>query len=303
MKWVCLLSIAVILFAVSSVTADTFGTGINQFTIDFVTISNATNPADGYGIVNGDYRMGEYEIANYQWNKFKANLGVPVTGNPSDAYDRNAYWTGINQPNNDVSWYEAAQFVNWLNTSKGYQPAYKFTGTQGTSNYTFGIWQAGDNGYNPKNPYRNSNAYYFLPTENEWVKAAYWNGTNLQTYATVGNIAPLAGVDTNYNQAIGIQPWNVGSGSEELNGTYDMMGNLWEWVENPHNYDYLPGSLRGVRGGSYYYDDYYIKSDYRGGMSPNYESDGLAFRVASVPEPISVVLLSLGGLILRFRKN
>ena len=25
---------------------------------------------------------------------------------------------------------------------------------------------------------------YYLPTEDEWVKAAYWNGTASQTYAT-----------------------------------------------------------------------------------------------------------------------
>lgn len=67
------------------VHADTFGTGGNQFDIDFVTISGDTNPASGYGIVNNDYRMGVYEITNDQWDKFKAELGVSVTGHPSSA--------------------------------------------------------------------------------------------------------------------------------------------------------------------------------------------------------------------------
>ena len=166
--------------------ADTFGTGGNQFTLDFVPISGATNPTSGYGIVNYDYRMGTYEITNDQWNKFTASLGVPVTGNPSTAYDASFYdWgTGTtNVPANNVSWYEAAQFVNWLNTSTGHQAAYKFTGTQGTSNYTFAAWSAAE-AAGGTNLYRHKNAYYFLPTEDEWVKAAYWNGTSLQTYAT-----------------------------------------------------------------------------------------------------------------------
>ncbi len=93
----------------------------------------ATNPTSGYGIVNHDYRMGTYEITNDQWNKFKAAYGT-VTGDPSDAYDEDFYnWHGHDDvPTNNVSWYEAAQFVNWLNTSTGHQAAYKFTGTQGT---------------------------------------------------------------------------------------------------------------------------------------------------------------------------
>ena len=76
---------------VSVVHADTFGTGANQFTIDFVSISGATNPTSGYGIVNNDYRMGTYEMTNGQWSKFKASLGVPVTGSPSYAYDESPY--------------------------------------------------------------------------------------------------------------------------------------------------------------------------------------------------------------------
>ena len=77
-----ILAVAV-LFSANGVMADTFGTGDNQFTIDFVPISGATNPTSGYGIVDQTFRMGTYEITNDQWNKFKASLSVPVTGSPS----------------------------------------------------------------------------------------------------------------------------------------------------------------------------------------------------------------------------
>ena len=33
---------------------------------------------------------------------------------------------GANQPATSVSWNEAARFVNWLDTSQGFTPAYKF---------------------------------------------------------------------------------------------------------------------------------------------------------------------------------
>ncbi len=125
----------VLLAGGSAVQADVFGTGANQFDIDFVPISGATNPSSGYGIVNNDYRMGTLEITNDQWNKFKAEYGT-VTGAPWDAYNEDPHYTDPNMPTNNVSWYEAAQFVNWLNTSSGYQPAYKFTGTQHYGDYT-----------------------------------------------------------------------------------------------------------------------------------------------------------------------
>ena len=178
-------SLAVMAFA-SVGRADTFGTGANQFSIDFVSISGSTNPASGYGIVADDYRMGMHEVTNSQWDKFKAELGVPVTGTPSTAYDREFYdWgTGTtNVPTNNVSWYEAAQFVNWLNTSTSHQAAYKSTGTQGTSGYALATWSAAE-AAGGTNLYRHKDAFYFLPTEDEWVKAAYWNGTTLQNYAT-----------------------------------------------------------------------------------------------------------------------
>ncbi|MCP4591533.1 MAG: SUMF1/EgtB/PvdO family nonheme iron enzyme, partial [bacterium] len=171
---------AVVLIWVSGAQADMFGTGGNQFDIDFVPISGATNPAIGYGIVNNDYRMGTLEITNDQWDKFKAAYGT-VTGDPYYAYGENPSWTGTDVPTNEVSWYEAAQFVNYLNTSTGNQPAYKFTGTQGTGDYTLGTWSAAeaDNG---TNLYRHKDAMYYMPTEDECVKARYWNGTALQTY-------------------------------------------------------------------------------------------------------------------------
>jgi len=301
------LAVVCVMAAVNVASADAFGTGINAFTIDFVSISGSTNPTSGYGIVNNDYRMGTYEVSNDQWTKFKAAYGA-VTGTPSYVYDSNPYFTGNSVPTNCTSWYETAQFVNWLNTSTGKPAAYKFTGTIHTSSYTLDIWGAGD--ADGTNLYRNKNAKYYLPTENEWVKAAYWNGTNLQTYATKPGDTLYQGNGSNggwnyYSNGYATNPygpWNVGSGSQELNGTYNMMGNVWEWMESPYyTGDYLSVSIRGLRGGSGGDEDY-LASSARYYCDPHYEYHGVGFRVASVPEPATLLLLGLGGLVLRKRK-
>ncbi len=300
MIWVFVLAVANVGFA------DTFGSGANQFDIDFVTISGATNPASGYGIVNNDYRIGIHEITNDQWNKFVTIVGGTVIGIPLDAYDESPLYTGADVPTNRVSWLEAAQFVNWLNTSNSHQAAYKFTGDPGTSSYALDTWSVAeaDNG---TNLYRHKDAFYFLPTEDEWVKAAYWNGTTLQEYATKPGETLYQGNGSNggwnYDDGdnpAGPGPWDVDSGSEELNGTYDMMGNVAEWMESPwSDTNYCPGSDRCIRGGSYFYYSFiHLGSSARNGGYPDSEIDHVGFRVASVPEPCSIVLLLSGGLVL-----
>jgi len=289
--------------------ADVFGSGENQFTIEFVPISSSTNPESGYGIVTNDYRMGAYEITNDQWAKFKSELGIPVTGNPTGAYNAESIWTAGTVPTNNVSWFEAAQFVNWLNTSKGYQPAYRFTGTQGTPNYSFALWGP-DEADNGTNLYRHSDAFYYLPTEDEWVKAGYWNGAELQQYANAhpgdlisGNPDPLK---WNHVYSPGSQPWEVGTGAMELNGTFDLMGNLQEWMENPWTAgDYGTASVHGLRGGAYYDGYAYLGSGYRYFYySPHIESQAWGFRVASeIPEPPIVAASVLGSLILFRRRS
>lgn len=301
-KSILVIVVGILLAVTNIASADLFGTGGYQFTIDFVNISGDTNPTSGYGIVNNDYRIGMYEITNDQWNKFVNAYGT-VTGNPSSAYDESATHTGTNVPTNEVSWYEGAQFVNWLNTSTGHQAAYKFTGTQGQSDYTFAVWESGDIGYNASNLYRNSDAYYFLPTENEWVKAAYWNGTNLQTYSNASAGDLVSGspdpAKWNYNSSLRDEPWNVSSGSEELNGTYNMMGNVFELMESP----WTSGDYQHVhRGGSYNYSQDYLPSSFRGNSPPYNESYYFGFRVAAVPEPATLLLFGLGGLALRRKR-
>ena len=115
---------AVVLGCVSGASADTFGTGENRFTVDFMPVSGDASIANGTNISpfslgesgyrtfadpGNDYRMSTFEITNDQWDKFTSELGVPLAGVPSYAYDEDPTWTSTNVPTNYVTWYEAAQ--------------------------------------------------------------------------------------------------------------------------------------------------------------------------------------------------
>ena len=142
---------------------ETFGSGSNQFSIDFVRIGNPGNAADTTGSPNPagsvayNYNIGKYEINRDVIDKANSvgALGIAL-------WDlTNLGGNGGSKPATGVTWYQAAKFVNWLNTSKGYVPAYKFDGSG-----NFQLWLIGDTGYDPTNPYRNNLAKYFLPSVN-----------------------------------------------------------------------------------------------------------------------------------------
>jgi len=271
---------------------------IRGIDIDFVTIGNAGNPRDtrtdypdsadpyGCGAVGYEYQIGKYEVTNAQWNAFTLAAGAP-TGNPSDAYDVSAYWTGTNVPANSVSWYEAAQFCNYLTSGDKSLGAYLFTGNNTNPSDFLGIDR--DSAVS---------AYgiaYVIPTEDEWYKAAYYTGSGYSTYANGFNTIPNPDNGWNYTGGSYSSPWDVGTGTMEQNGTFDMMGNVWEWNES------LVGcnSYRALRGGSYFHYDGFLRSSYSYSNIPTADHLDMGLRVASIPEPTTFLLLALGAVMVR----
>ena len=275
--------------ASAQLVTESFGSGDNAFTMDFVTIGNPGNAADttGYGSVAYTYNLGMYEVSRGQIDKANSagSLGITYT----------SYSSTVNKPGTGISWYEAATYVNWLNTSTGGTAAYKFVGGN------FQLWSAGDEGYNANNLFRNSLAKYVIASSNEWYKGAYgkadgsWsnfpNGTDIAPTAVASGTAANTAVYTFQSGPADIN--NAGGLSSY--GTMGQGGNAFEWNETAFDgSNDTAGESRERRGADWYGFSTSLVASSRYSLDPTIEYDINGFRVASVPEPSSLSLLAIG---------
>ena len=311
-----------------------------SITMDWVNVGNpgnAADPATGslYGAVAYAYQIGKHEVTNSQYGAF-LNAVDPDGANANGVYNSNmgsnarggiTYTAGSgsgakytlrtsmgDKPVNYVSWYDAARFANWMMNGQG-------AGSTETGAYTL----TGNTGIITKN----SGATVYLPSEDEWYKAAYYDptpgaggGDNYWLHASQSDTvltvaaANATGDITNpganvANYASGAdwgtpaQNGNVttvgsaGALAESYFGTADQGGNVWEW-----NDAVIPGSSRGLRGGAFNIAENGLRASTRNNNVPSSELNFLGFRVASVPEPTSLLLTMLaGGVMLARRKR
>jgi formylglycine-generating enzyme required for sulfatase activity len=324
----------------------------------FVTVGNPGNAHDtspaGYGGVAYEYQISAYEVTageyaaflnavdpngtnpNSVWNssmdsdvygcQITRNLSNPVgsrydfSGRPSGSASD---WTS--RPVNFVSWYDALRYANWLTTGNTETGVYTLTGPTTVSSImdhqlaatTFGT-------------------AYFLPTENEWYKAAYYSPSGVYyDYPTGSNTKPgyvtdsgnlsgggvfsEGGVDpgryATYNGDIGTggPTWGIGPNYYRTNvgewenspspyGTFDQGGNVAEMTET-----FYDATQAINRGGPYQSDHWNMQSAYRTYGNATSEHHFIGFRVASmtgvVPEPGAAALVLLGGLWLVVRRR
>jgi hypothetical protein len=269
--------------------ADSFGSGVNLFDIEFVTIGKPGNSADTTGnpnpagAVDYEYRIGKYEISEEMVNKANAEGGLGIT------HDNR----GANKPATSVSWFNAAKFVNWLNTTTGSTPAYKFDGSG-----NFQLWQPGDSGYDPNNLFRNTQARYFLPSVHEWYKAAYYDpiSGNYFDFPTGSDTAPTAMASGTaagsaiYNQLFQTGPADITqAGGLSPYGTMAQGGNAYEFQETEDdlvNNDPAPFAFRVSRGGGWNSNETGMRATFRGQAVAAVGEFGQGFRVASIAETV-----------------
>ena len=112
---------------------------------------------------------------------------------------------------------------------------------------------------------------YRLPTETEWEFAC-------RAGSTGPHYGPLAEIA--WTAADGVRtPQNVGALLPNLNGLFDMLGNVWEWCGDLLDPDADDGS-RACRGGGYAHAPGSVHAAARRGGSPRAQYDDVGFRVA-----------------------
>ncbi len=295
-------------------------------TINWSLVGNPGNAADpqvgsNHGAVGYSYSIDKYHVTNSQYAEF-INAKDATGTDPLGLYGLgmgNATFGGItfnsglpngskftvisgrgNHPVMQVNWYSAIRFANWLNNGQG-------NGDTESGAYTLlGGTPIPSNGLSIT---RNVGATVFLPSEDEWYKAAFYDprttaqggppaNNHYWFYPTGSNTAPIASLPTglanhaNYNNAVGnVTDVGAYAGTTSPYGAFDMGGNVHQWDEALVN-----SSQRGLRGGGFFDTVGSLGSSITGVVSSAPQDGGfVGFRVASVvPEPSALVLAALG---------
>lgn len=233
----------------------------------------ASDRTTGYGAVSYRYRIGKYDVTNAQYAAFlnavaaksdphllfflcmnrsecyHEGSGIARTGTPGH-YRYFAQPGGARRPVNYVNVFDAMRFANWMNNGQGH------AGTE------HGAYTLRGNSVVPTNLlsiHRTRGARVFLPNENEWYKAAYFDPRKKRYYDYPGGTnKPMkcampgparntvnCGLITAYRNPAnpgvrGVAAWfwndetNVGAytNSASPNGTYDQGGDVFQWTED-----------------------------------------------------------------------
>lgn len=178
--------------------------------IDFVTVGAVNNPGwtgmlpiddtVGRGSVGYEYRIGKYEVTTAQWTEFfNAAFDRPVGDSIPFVRSPSTWGAQGATPQNPggrrwivpvgnemrgvggINWRTTAIFCNWLHNGKANNREAFMSGAYDVS--TFG---AGENGTFTDQLVRSPGAQYFLPSFDEWLKAAHYDPNKVNGDGSLG---------------------------------------------------------------------------------------------------------------------
>ncbi|MBK8093424.1 MAG: SUMF1/EgtB/PvdO family nonheme iron enzyme [Verrucomicrobiaceae bacterium] len=304
---------------------------------DFITVGNIGNASDstGYGRVDYAYRIGKYEVSLNQYasflnavaasdtyNLYNTQLGTDLnvagitrSGSPG-SYSYTVIGDG-SRPVTYVSWFDAARMANWMHNGEP-------TGSQDLSTTEAGAYPL--SGATSGIINRNPGARVYLPSEDEWYKAAYHDpslngGTGgywlypMRSNTTPGNQIGSLPNQANYYTAssapfglLSVTQQNTTNSSQNYltaggafsasasaHGTFDQAGNVYEVL------DASSGSNRIIRGGTWWANNsgalLQMQGAGRNQIAPATENNVFGFRLAGSSSPEIEVMHSEVNLI------
>ncbi|MBL0920634.1 MAG: SUMF1/EgtB/PvdO family nonheme iron enzyme [Phycisphaerales bacterium] len=237
---------------------------IQDYGYEWATVGHARN-ADWVGLHQGGgvvrhggvdyrYRIARTEVTNRQWYEFVLAYAPYVSAQFSGSSQFTGTGVGLSGGGGyslpastadhaaNVGWRFAARYVNWLHNGKVNQAWAFESGVYDTS--TFGGGTQGNLALTDQRE-RSEGARYFLPTQDEWVKAVhfdpdrhgegqegYWRYPDSSDTRPVSGAPGTSGAQTNAGMGSAANypilsypdqqtPW----------GLFDASGSAYEWLE------------------------------------------------------------------------
>jgi formylglycine-generating enzyme len=178
--------------------------------------------SDGFPVkIGSPYYVGKYEVTQAQWQKVMGDDPAIFQGDKVTG-------DASKHPVENVTWQDAQRFVKKLNTLE------------------------------------KTNSYH-LPTEFQWEYACRAGAAGQESWAEIREVA-VEGIGGGFGAGAvaGVTPpkhpttAEVGSKKPNAWGIYDMLGNVWEWVQDPYNDKIFPdpeppksGSEHVLKGGGF----------------------------------------------------
>lgn len=267
---------------------------------EYVLVGHPGNPPDvlhgRHGSVPYAFEMARCEVSNQEYARF---LGAVATReDPYGLYSpsmSNAVLGGIvcsrasgscryapkpgweRRPVTYISWFDLARYANWLHFGRPDRGVCAVGTTEGTD--TIGAYDTRafqDIAQGRRRPWqsfgrRNRGARYWIPHEDEWYKAAYFDPERtggrlywdfpVRTDDLPSNLPPPGDSRSmNYQRgdrlAVGppffLAEVDAYANAPSYYGTLQQGGNVWEWLES-----WQDGriGIRGLRGGSFGYTE------------------------------------------------
>ena len=315
----------------------------NAFAVSFdwanITGSNAaytgnTNYGGPIGGVSYDYRVSKTETTRGQYAEF---LNAVATSTSAPTYVQ-ALYSGstmgisrsvvggaysysvvgnVNNPISSITWTSAARFVNWLNAGQvsTTNPA-QLDSVLNNGAYTILASNTSSTVVTRNAGYTTpaGSPKFFLPSANEWVKAAFYNplansGTGGWNTWQYGSTQPTATSTVSSGSNVAVYATGVTSpsyaalpvgslpNSKTAYGLYDMLGNVTEMTDTANGSGAWFAASGGFATAQANMDNLLNSWNINGSRYLTSISTANGFRVAgvaAVPEPETITLAAFG---------